>query len=1236
VFSISVFVSASEDLEYTLVDFRSIRKDGDFEPNNELLNANQLNLKVDNNTYIFGNFSPSDAVDWYKFNVSKGDLNGNNADRFYFSLTDESSSSGVYMELYAPLPWPHKLATSTINHKLFGGEDPALIELVAPLNGTFYLKVLSNNTPTRSQEKYVLGYGIVKEETNAAFDDDNSFDSPLVKSVDPNSETVAINEYLSAINDIQDFYVFKGFKNQTLGISLTPPVDGDFDIFLYDQKSTVHIASSENIGYGPDGEEFLNVKLQKNDFYYIRILAKVNNTLPSTNNFNSGYYNMVFDSNVPPLWKHEIRSHYFLQEDSGPLYLEPELLWMDINKFDKIGFSLWNHSTFLWEDRDDNNHIISTIDFDHIKVQLVNNGTPQFPDEAIKISTIPNKYGDTELKLGAYDKPSGAYGEHNITIHVKPVNDKPIINNTLSWEDLSENAIIEENKITIYEFSQVNIKVNAYDIEGDKLLYSAKFPDNSTPLAQVFNIDPNTGIISFYADYKYIGDYIINIIVKDNGKQPDNQETIYEIYFRISSFNIDRTPKTNLLAPLNGTVVKSLRPILVWNVSDYDTPKNEISYKLYLSNDVSKVLSLSEEALISNVHNQTLWVTSKELIDDSTYYWTAIPDDNIFTGVCIDKFYSFKTDTKIEGPSIDLIYPPNKIILNYTKLTLNWSIHPEYDSSVYSDIYFGESEKSMQLVKTTSMNTYFIDNLKNGKTYYWQIVPKAQIGSNTVEGLRSPLWRFTIQNTYKPPVVHLKSPRDGSILRNNFLTLSWELEFESEEELNYQIYLSTTNEFGSEPYSTVLRQTFLNVKDLKTSTYFWKVVPYFNEIPGFESMVWSFKIYPKVVQPVVIPKSPEDNITITTTVVELKWTIEYSGSVAKVKYDIYLDNLSNDPATMKLYKKDYRQLYIRIDLKNQETYYWRIVPTIEIEDGIVVGEFDGGIRKFTVNTFYNPTPYLKFNLTMSPTFFKVSTGESIEAFLTITNEGNKKIGFNITYSIEPDDMLNIKPETDRLVIPAGDESKIKIEIIVPDNLDNNVYVISIDCEADQLRSSKREILTIEISTDNEDIIEQSSTNGLLIFAMIIIVLVILLIIGLVKRKRRKKEPNLLEEELKEITKKEPEFENGRILTPNEATNSEGESILAAYMSMSAKNKTNKDDKTKTDSTKEMYDIDIEKTLQENIESVDLNIIDQPLDLKIQELKNGDSNNNRNNNGSNKNYNNVKAPKSHVAKPVEKI
>jgi hypothetical protein len=936
--------------------------------------------------------------------------------------------------------------------------------------------------------------------------------------VDPNAEFSYIEEYLSAVWDVHDIYNFTGYENQSLEIILTPPSAGDFDLYLYDSKTSKYIKSSENWGIGPETQEYIKYILPEDKEYYIRVAAKINNTKPPQNELNGGIYKLKFFSNVPPRWRESAKENYYCLEDSGPIYIEPELLWKELNKNDNIEYLLWNNSASDWELRDQDIRIRSTVFYDDCKVRLINNETPQYPDEAIKIIPSKNKFGITEIKLGARDKPKDAIGENNITLHIIPINDAPKINSTLTWEDQLGTAVLGNNEISIYEFNDARIKVDAYDVDGDNLEFSAKFQDNSTPFAKAFKIDSKSGIITFFADYKFIGSYTVNITAIDDGLSPSNLHTTKQVKFVITSFNLDRSPKTNLITPINGTTIKSPIPTLVWNATDVDTPLDEISYNVYLSNDLLKIISQSKDGLVATIKSQTQFTPINPLEDKITYYWTVIPNDGIFQGKCENSYRYFKVDTTVEAPRVELISPPNKVISNNTNIELKWDLQYDDKKSLYSDVYIGETLTNLNLTDTVTTTSYKPTNIMNTKTYYWQIIPKAGTGKGTIEGEKSPIWSFTIMKNYKPPIVDLISPRDRSILKSNNLSLSWSVDYQESENVNYKVFISTSTKFNIKPYEIVFINTYLKLNDLEENTYYWKVVPILNDVPGPASETRSFKISMQIVQPIVKPRFPVENATLNNTWVELKWSLDYSGPIAKVRYDLYLDSDTNNTIQMKLEKENYRQLFISYELQDHKTYYWRVIPTIEIDEGIIVGEFEKEVTRFRINTSYRPIPNPKFNISMTHTFLELSPGDSSNIKLGIANRGNVDLLINVSYSVEPINLLIISQNIKEITVPVNGGEFIEFNIVVPGQIDDEICVITLECKLVDFGLNKKEIITVEIAKNSED--DQLSFLNLglninIILASIAIIIIILIALYLIITNRRKKNQRI--EETKDVS-----------------------------------------------------------------------------------------------------------------------
>jgi len=1084
----------------------------DIEPNNNLDTASQIYPKYDfvNKTYIEGNFSSGDTIDCYQFYATKGDASGSNADKMYFWLHDINTASGVFMELYAPKPYTHRLAISEVHYVVIHETNPGYFEMVAPVDGIYYIKVISNSLNPGPLDGYKLQFCYIKEPLNAGYPPgDNSFGG--AQTVDTTkSITFFPNQYLDPVWDIHDFYNFTGYEDQELTITLTMVSTADYDLYLFDQKSVVPFRKSETPAFGT--EEKIKITLTETKVYYVRVWAKVNGTIKPPNNW--GWYSIEFSGNIPPKWNNGSTDYFVIDEDDPPIYIELVNLWNDLNKDDTIDYLIWNETLNGgdgdWEPRKSNYPIISEIIMDNLTIQIINNGTIFLPEEVLNITAKKDKFGIHEIQIGARDDAE-VYAKHNITIEINPINDPPIINNTKKWTRfLPDELTVQSNKIIVNEENDVKIQVSAYDIDGDNFVFS----DNT----DLFDIESDTGLITFYADYTLIDTHKINITVTDDGTNPDQLSTTLLITFEIKGY-IDHRPKTNILGPENNSIIKTLHPTLIWNVSDVDTKPDKITYEVYLSTDLNEILTLSKNALIHNDTNITTYSLKKTepLVDGATYYWTVIPFDGIFTGICLDDYSRFIVDTKVLAPSVTLISPKNGSILNYTLIKFNWSIEYDGDKKVVSDLYIGASETDLKLYETDYEDTTYSYEFPSGHKYYWKVIPKAGVLPSRVTGDESLIYTFEIQKNYQPPTVRLITPVDRSILKENKVTLKWEVNYKRPVDVGYEVYLSEKLVFSITPNKIVQGQRYLELTGLSNKVYYWKIVPFVGDNPGPDSDVWWFKIDPLVVQPIVVPLKPENNVTINSSWVELKWTLNYTGPVTKVRYTIYIDNTTNDRSRMKLVNSNYKQLFFGLNVDDLLTYHWVIIPSIEIEEGFIVGEFKGRVSTFFVNYSHLPDPKPKFELTINPSTVSMPPGNTSVIEINIRNTGNVELAVDIEYTVDPADILFLNLQKRRIVIVQGVLETTTLLISAPPNAKpNTAVIIKIEVSENEMGLVEREILTVKIRDGLGDGNGEDGRDSLMIYgasAVIVIIIIILLIFFvIVPRNRRKREESKKDEE----------------------------------------------------------------------------------------------------------------------------
>ena len=1077
----------------------------DQEPNNNLQNANEVTWST--SIRINGSLSETDSVDWYKFYLTKGDANANDPDHIAISLTDNNTGTGVLMELFGPNtkpPYPHKLAVSEVNNAQ--NPDPnasaSIIEIVPPLDGYFFLRILPNGVPNGN---YILVFYKTSETSNPGYDANNDFSSATL--VDPLNETYITSEYLDPKWDIHDFYKFTGYKNQTFEVKLGLPDTADYKLFLFDNQSTKYIASSSSVGFGLD--DSIKLTLKKTQTYYVRVWATVNGSVNHKNNY--GWYSIEFKGNLPPLWNQSAKDIYELEEDAEPLYINPELLWEDLNKNDDISYFVWDTSLNNWAVKDEQNLIVSEVMYDNFKLQLINNGTIPYPEYVIKIIPLDNRFGVTQVKIGVMDSPPETYNEHNITIKIIGINDYPVVNDTIYWNRfMPDGLVIKHNKIIATDESSIKIQVTTYDIEGDDLIFS----DNT----DMFDIDPTSGTISFYATYKQIGTHNVNITVTDDGVNPNQLSSTRTVQFEIQNCCFNRRPITFLKVPENNSIIKSLKPTLVWNSSDIDTMDDYITYNVYFSDSLDKILSLDKSALILNGTNRTSYTITTSLLDKQTYYWTVIPFDGFFLGFCDNGYHQFKVDTEIITPAVVLLTPKNQSILNYTDVKLSWGIQYEGDQKVVSDIYLGITDTDLVLMEQGYEGTsYFPEGIFNGHVYYWKIVPKAGVPPNRISGDESQIFNFEIKRGYEPPNVNLISPDDRSIFKTTEVSLSWEVDYDDPQKVRYEVYMDTTSDFGVVSYQ-LTTDTFLKLEDLAATTYYWRIIPLVGEVPGTPSEIRWFKIDPTVVQPIVIPKYPKANSTINITWINLQWTLDYAGPIPKVRFDVYIDNSTDYRPGMRQIINNYRQFFIGVKLDDNKTYYWYIIPSIETEDGFVVGEFRGYLAKFTANTKSLPNPDPKFELSVDRDRIYTIPGNISKINITLRNTGNIPLQIEILYEFKPLDVLFVNTPYKLINIPQGSLESFTIDIIIPTKIYESEIELIITASAVETNLVEQEKIEIKIdhiippSPENENDEKDASNYYIWIYIVILIVIFLISLFLFSKLKRHR----LLEHQRREM------------------------------------------------------------------------------------------------------------------------
>jgi len=221
---------------------------------------------------------------------------------------------------------------------------------------------------------------------------------------------------------------------------------------------------------------------------------------------------------------------------------------------------------------------------------------------------------------------------------------------------------------------------------------------------------------------------------------------------------------------------------------------------------------------------------------------------------------------------------------------------------------------------------------------------------------------------YPPPEVRLIDPPNGSAIVERQPILTWSQVSAKRDSRNdivtrtdynltpitYDIYFGTENNIKK--FQTGLGATTYKLEYILEleETYYWKILPRRGNISGNESETWSFKVISESLKPAVTLKTPYNGEIIKSKKPTLTWSTNYSGFDI-VTYDVYLGNsseLEKVASNMSL-----SQYVPDINLENNRTYYWKIIPQTKIITGL-----ESEIWSFTI-TNNSISPYNGNNIT---------------------------------------------------------------------------------------------------------------------------------------------------------------------------------------------------------------------------------------------------------------------------------
>jgi hypothetical protein len=235
----------------------------------------------------------------------------------------------------------------------------------------------------------------------------------------------------------------------------------------------------------------------------------------------------------------EITSDYvkiWVRSDNDPPVLKKPLPPATLKEDESLEDFIDLNDYFI--DNDGDALYFDVIEPDHIEIEL------SYKSNSVYVSIYPadNYWGSDNITFEATDIPGSDPVVGIMKFTVSSVNDPPILNETDDWILISSSVLVNEDIITISEDDPIEIYVTAFDpADNDKITFS----DDTT----LFEIDSETGKISFTPTNDDVGSYDVKIIVND-GQNKDNSD---EDTFTFIVENVNDPPETpKILSPTNG------------------------------------------------------------------------------------------------------------------------------------------------------------------------------------------------------------------------------------------------------------------------------------------------------------------------------------------------------------------------------------------------------------------------------------------------------------------------------------------------------------------------------------------------------------------------------------------------------------------------------------------------------------------------------------------------------------
>jgi hypothetical protein len=380
------------------------------------------------------------------------------------------------------------------------------------------------------------------------------------------------------------------------------------------------------------------------------------------------------------------------QVNDAPVWIDMFDIWMDE---DTLLLDAINLVDFV----DDSDTPLANISFELVGYDKTNFSLVIDNDHNLDIRLLNEHFnGYTDVTFSAYDED--LYGNHTVQIHVRPTQDKPVINRSLV------NFTMDEDTEEIYTFSLYQAFT---DHDGDNLTfgYDGNEYINVT-------IDQVSGMVTFEPIEDWYGEETINFYANDSFEHSADSMTI-----TVNNINDPPgIPEIIFPDPDSDKVFREGEPIL-FVVVTYDADIHNPDLDSGLIDDLLKYSWTSNTTQMIRITDNFTYSELPEGKHRITVTVTDLSGESTSTFVDVTIFGSFS------APTVKHLSPLPASWTNVPNMKLEWSVDsdPATLPFVRFDILMDENINPTTVVaEKISVTSYIVTDLRKA-TYYWTIIP---------------------------------------------------------------------------------------------------------------------------------------------------------------------------------------------------------------------------------------------------------------------------------------------------------------------------------------------------------------------------------------------------------------------------------------------------------------------------------------------------------------------------------